>query len=99
MDPATRRVSSAYAIYLFSVLPLSWIVIESHKLIFHCNETVALGHKDQAKTGGWMPLWQLPIPVLRNEGTYTPGFLRTLSVLTLDIFSSAGSFHLARHPA
>eukprot|EP00983_Pelagomonas_calceolata_P123253 1160989-Pelagomonas_calceolata.AAC.2 len=37
-----------------------------------CNETVALGHKDQAKTGGRMPLWHLPIPLLRNGGTCTP---------------------------
>eukprot|EP00967_Tisochrysis_lutea_P115693 scaffold185551_cov16-Tisochrysis_lutea.AAC.2 len=26
------------------------------------NETVALGHRDQAMIGGRMPLWQLPIP-------------------------------------
>eukprot|EP00983_Pelagomonas_calceolata_P087258 1156915-Pelagomonas_calceolata.AAC.10 len=37
-----------------------------------CNEAVALGHKDQAKTGGWMPLWHLHIPILRNGGTCTP---------------------------
>eukprot|EP00983_Pelagomonas_calceolata_P043491 1138925-Pelagomonas_calceolata.AAC.4 len=37
-----------------------------------CNETVALGHKDQAKTGGRMPPWHLPIPLLRKGGTCTP---------------------------
>eukprot|EP00983_Pelagomonas_calceolata_P133758 1161993-Pelagomonas_calceolata.AAC.8 len=37
-----------------------------------CNKTVALGHKDQAKTSGRMPLWHLPIPLLRNVGTCTP---------------------------
>eukprot|EP00983_Pelagomonas_calceolata_P074801 1152702-Pelagomonas_calceolata.AAC.2 len=38
----------------------------------HCNKTVVLGHKDQAKTGGRIPLWHLPIPLLRNGGTCTP---------------------------
>eukprot|EP00983_Pelagomonas_calceolata_P100682 1158600-Pelagomonas_calceolata.AAC.6 len=40
-----------------------------------CNETVALGHKEQAMTGGRISLWHLPIPGLRNGGTSTP-FLR-----------------------
>eukprot|EP00967_Tisochrysis_lutea_P081120 scaffold111758_cov24-Tisochrysis_lutea.AAC.1 len=31
-----------------------------------CNVTEALGQKDQARSGGWMPLWHLPIPMLRN---------------------------------
>eukprot|EP00983_Pelagomonas_calceolata_P001213 41706-Pelagomonas_calceolata.AAC.1 len=30
---------------------------------------VALSHKDQAKTGGRMPLWHLPIPLLQDGGT------------------------------
>eukprot|EP00967_Tisochrysis_lutea_P023468 scaffold26900_cov23-Tisochrysis_lutea.AAC.2 len=37
----------------------------------HCNETVALGHKDQAKTGGRVLLSHLPNPILRNGGTCT----------------------------
>eukprot|EP00983_Pelagomonas_calceolata_P040645 1137708-Pelagomonas_calceolata.AAC.1 len=37
-----------------------------------CNDTVARGHKDQARTGGRMPLWHLPIPMLWNGGTCTP---------------------------
>eukprot|EP00983_Pelagomonas_calceolata_P079479 1154686-Pelagomonas_calceolata.AAC.6 len=38
----------------------------------YCNDTAALGHEDQAKTGGRMPLWHLPILLLRNGGTCTP---------------------------
>eukprot|EP00983_Pelagomonas_calceolata_P085297 1156524-Pelagomonas_calceolata.AAC.3 len=34
------------------------------------NVTEALGQKDQASSGGRMPLWHLPIPILRNEWTY-----------------------------
>eukprot|EP00983_Pelagomonas_calceolata_P097864 1158288-Pelagomonas_calceolata.AAC.7 len=40
-----------------------------------CESTPAtrrLRYKDQAKTGGWMPLWNLPIPILRNGRTCTP---------------------------
>eukprot|EP00983_Pelagomonas_calceolata_P043001 1138730-Pelagomonas_calceolata.AAC.8 len=31
----------------------------------------ALGQKDRAMTGSRMPLWHLPIPILRNGGTCT----------------------------
>eukprot|EP00983_Pelagomonas_calceolata_P025886 811901-Pelagomonas_calceolata.AAC.1 len=37
-----------------------------------CHYCGKLGHKDQAKTGGRMPLWYLPIPSMRNGGTCTP---------------------------
>eukprot|EP00983_Pelagomonas_calceolata_P104625 1159048-Pelagomonas_calceolata.AAC.8 len=29
-------------------------------------------HKDQAMTGGRMPLWHLPIPILQKRGTCNP---------------------------
>eukprot|EP00983_Pelagomonas_calceolata_P000419 14504-Pelagomonas_calceolata.AAC.1 len=43
-----------------------------HSAHIRCNEMVALGHNDQAKTGGRMPLLHLPIPLLRNGRTCTP---------------------------
>ena len=52
-----------------------------------CSDTEALGQKDQTSSGGWMPLWHLPIPK-RNGGIgpHPIGLfctLCTLAILTL----------------
>eukprot|EP00983_Pelagomonas_calceolata_P129169 1161585-Pelagomonas_calceolata.AAC.10 len=39
-----------------------------------CSVTEALGQKDQVRAGGWMPLWHLHIPILRNGWTCTTSF-------------------------
>eukprot|EP00983_Pelagomonas_calceolata_P079125 1154541-Pelagomonas_calceolata.AAC.1 len=59
-------------------------------------ETEALGYKDQAKTGGRMPLWHLPNPILRNGGSCSPSFSRLSSRLPAHSVRSHAEYLLKR---